>query len=125
MTQEEKDLLFKDLSARLPYCVRCKVNDLCLVLVELSIAQTGTFMTSIVSAIKDTVKIEDCKPYLRSIDAMTDKERKRFRCLLREQELYDSYGDKLIDWLNAHYIDYRGLIEKSLALEAPEGIYEY
>jgi hypothetical protein len=29
----------------------------------------------------------------------------------------------LIDWLNAHHFDYRGLIEKGLALEAPEGMY--
>lgn len=31
---------------------------------------------------------------------------------------------KLIDWLNAHHFDYRGLIEKGLALEAPEGMYD-
>ena len=29
-----------------------------------------------------------------------------------------------IDWLNKHHFDYRGLIEKGLALEAPEGIYK-
>lgn len=28
-----------------------------------------------------------------------------------------------IDWLNAHHFDYRGLIQKGLALEAPEGMY--
>lgn len=28
------------------------------------------------------------------------------------------------DWLNAHHFDYRGLIEKGLALEAPEGMYK-
>ena len=27
------------------------------------------------------------------------------------------------DWLNAHHFDYRGLIEKGLAIEAPEGMY--
>jgi hypothetical protein len=30
---------------------------------------------------------------------------------------------KLIDWLNTHHFDYRGLIDKGLALEAPEGMY--
>jgi hypothetical protein len=30
---------------------------------------------------------------------------------------------KLIDWLNAHHFDYRGLIEKGLAIEAPSGMY--
>lgn len=28
-----------------------------------------------------------------------------------------------IDWLNAHHFDYRGLIEKGIALEAPDGMY--
>jgi hypothetical protein len=31
--------------------------------------------------------------------------------------------DELVDWLNAHYFDYRGLIKKGLALEAPEDMY--
>ncbi len=31
---------------------------------------------------------------------------------------------RTIDWLNAHHFDYRGLIEKGLALEAPEGMYK-
>ena len=31
---------------------------------------------------------------------------------------------KLIDWLNAHHFDYRGLIDKGLAIEAPEGMYK-
>ena len=30
---------------------------------------------------------------------------------------------KAVDWLNAHHFDYRGLIEKGLALEAPNGMY--
>jgi len=28
------------------------------------------------------------------------------------------------DWYNAHHFDYRGLIEKGLAIEAPEGMYK-
>ena len=31
--------------------------------------------------------------------------------------------DKAIEWLNKHHFDWRGLIEKGLALEAPEGMY--
>lgn len=33
-------------------------------------------------------------------------------------------SSNLIDWLNTYHFDYRGLIEKGLALEAPEGMYE-
>ena len=31
--------------------------------------------------------------------------------------------DEYLDWLNAHHFDYRGLIEKGLALVAPDGMY--
>ena len=34
-----------------------------------------------------------------------------------------SFCSKIIDWLNKHHFDYRGLIEKELALKAPEGMY--
>ena len=34
-----------------------------------------------------------------------------------------SHGPEIYDWLNAHHFDYRGLIEKGLALEAPDGMY--
>jgi hypothetical protein len=30
----------------------------------------------------------------------------------------------VIDWFNAHHFDYRGLIERGLALEAPKGMYK-
>ena len=41
--------------------------------------------------------------------------------LTRIENAYDA--SLLIDWLNAHYFDYRNLIEKGLAIEAPEGMY--
>lgn len=63
---------------------------------------------------------------------MTEEEQKEFvefhcvnlcRIIINEKlTLQDE--TKMFDWLNAHHFDYRGLIEKGLALEAPEGIYE-
>ena len=35
----------------------------------------------------------------------------------------NSKTEKTFDWLNAHHFDYRGLIEKGLAIEALEGMY--
>jgi len=32
---------------------------------------------------------------------------------------------KVLEWLNSHHFDYGSLIEKSLALEAPEGMYKF
>jgi hypothetical protein len=40
-----------------------------------------------------------------------------------ETTLEDWQKVNYIDWLNAHHFDYRGLIEKGLAIEAPEGMY--
>ena len=45
---------------------------------------------------------------------MTNEEKK----LLKKKDL-----SARIDWLNAHHFDYRGLIKKGLAMQAPEGMY--
>ena len=42
-------------------------------------------------------------------------------CISANQQYY---FNELYDWLLKHHFDYRGLIEKGLALEAPKGIYE-
>ena len=47
---------------------------------------------------------------------------------VRFQAFYDTcYNEMydLFDYLNAHHFDYRGLIEKDLALEVPEGMYNF
>lgn len=65
-------------------------------------------------------KVEFIKPYLRSMSSMTEEEEKQFQ----DVNLYElPYMVEGLDWLNAHHFDYRGLIEKGLALEAPEGMY--
>ena len=74
-------------------------------------------------------------PSIKEFDSftMTDEEKKEYR---RKQDsilLNDEPGSRMftycdnyksIDWLNEHYFDYRGLIGKGLALEAPKGMYE-
>lgn len=117
MTQEEKELVLTDLCARLPYGVKFKTYNGFDTL-------EGIYYDGFINPNNEkSYNIEDIKPYLRSIDTMTDKERKRYKCLYNEQKLYGSYGEKLIDWFNAHHIDYRGLIRKGLALETPKEMY--
>lgn len=58
------------------------------------------------------------KPYLRSMDSMTEEE-----CDEWAQLESDEWGANSIDWLNRKMFDYRGLIPMGLALEAPEGMY--
>ena len=103
MTQEEKDLLLKDLCARLPYGVKV-TNGIH------TITLTPCSDTSII------IKNEHILPYLRPMSSMSEEER---RYLQKLPFPYD-----FVDWLNAHHFDYRGLIPKGLALEAPEGMYK-
>lgn len=130
MTQEDKELLLKDLCARLPYNVKCKVHldtkGYCLrdedkycddTLESVNCEkQTCTFNKSIGYNF-GYFAIEDVKPYLRPMSSIAE--------LITAKEWSSLGGIDLIDWYNANHIDYRGLIEKGLALEAPEGMYEY
>jgi hypothetical protein len=54
---------------------------------------------------------------------MTEDE-KAFYEYHKEGHCSSGWATALVDWLNAHHFDYRGLIEKGLALEAPEGMYD-
>lgn len=126
MTQENKQPLLKDLCGRFPYGVMMKVTpegggpggvesyDL-----KLNIELLGVF-----SDFADAFK-----PYLRPMSSMTEEEISEFQKRLKiikdvEQTLHFCNTVESIDWLNAHHFDYRGLIEKGLALEAPEGMYK-
>ena len=75
------------------------------------------------------------RPYLRPMSSMTEEEFKKWRKLvdLRREPTKDIFDtailsfkniDEVTDWLNSHHFDYRGLIEKGLALEAPEDMYK-
>ena len=114
MAQEEIQLLLKDLSARLPYgvIVRLDYRDGTIVTREMGI---GSFHDMLFGNTKG-------KPYLRSMDSMTEEERKEYKHLIAFSGSSNGAAN-FIDWLNAHHFDYRGLIEKGLALEAHEGMY--
>jgi len=126
MSQEDKELLLKDLSARLSYHVKCKI--------WLKDGTTEEGLLDLKHNYADVLlnafyynNIKDIKPYLRPMSSMTEEELKEFSVLgvgihLFKGPLIPSYDT--LDWLNAHHFDYRGLIEKGLALEAPEGMYK-
>ena len=116
MTQQDKELLLKDLCARLPYGVKLRYIEDCVVK---KISHTITM---------DTVWLEhviygdaDVKPYLHPMSSMTEEEREEYTSITHSQNwLIIGEADKYIDWLNAHHFDYRGLIEKGLAIEVTE-----
>ena len=65
------------------------------------------------------------KPYLFHLSSMAEEQKKEYQ-YITERWMNDpvySISDS-IDWLNKNHFDYRGLIEKGLALEAPEEMYK-
>ena len=119
MKQKDKELLLKDLCARLPYGVKVKSS------------RRRSLVTLSLDVMTDFHLGCSVKPYLRPLSSMTEEE--------KEEMYHDCYivsidfdrrttdmvavpnSTRIVDWLNAHHFDHRGLIEKGLALEAPEG----
>ena len=129
MTQEEKELLLKDLCGRLPYGVKGIItyNG-----TKEIFTLKGVFNILFLSD-TECCNIEDFKPYLRPMSSMTEEEQDDFfyYVQLYVKRIDGKYPDPFseislkIEWLNSHHFDYRGLIEKGLALEAPEGMYRF
>ena len=126
MAQEDKELLLKDLCARLPYGVNVLHKE-----------ETITIRAYISDLVIDEVGIshtvEDCKPYLFPLLSMTEEQYKYISYNFGRDGLdYIKYGTcdfhsstiniediyELVDWLNENHFDYRGLIPKGLAIDA-------
>lgn len=124
MTQQDKRLIYLDLCARLPYGVKIdykgKLYTLWLPYIEdaKTIALGGQYsrgydMRSVI-----------IKPYLRPISSLTQEERDKF-CDIGgvishrpDGKLYlVAYFPEALDYLNSIHADYRGMIEKGLAIE--------
>lgn len=120
MTQKDKELLIKDLCARLPYGVKCLVNfnDETKHIMTLKTSLPNSFGKWDFYNEKYSACSDDFKPCLRPMSSMTEEE-------IDEFTQFDVYSDgeyvmpnyKTIDWLNKHHFDYRGLIERGLAIE--------
>jgi len=64
------------------------------------------------------------KPYLRPMGSITEEEKAAIT-RLRDQVNRFLIGEyEVVDYYNAHFLDYRHLIADCLALEAPEGMYD-
>ena len=124
MTPGDKELLLKDLCARLPYGVKLgfyatatKQTYVCTLLgLEpqedkpiIAKTENGSFY----------MLADNVKPYLFPLSSMTDNQKKEYQ-YITERWMYDSsYSiSDSIDWLNKNHFDYHNLIDKNLAIDA-------
>lgn len=112
MTQEEKQLLLKDLSARLPYGVKVDVN---------FNDSTEVLSCSLLQAFILSEKV--LRPYLRPLSSMTEEEENEYMAINCYEGLFPR-NEEALDYVLEHHLDFRGLIEKGLALEAKDGMYK-
>ena len=126
MNQEDKELLLKDLCARLPYKV--KVNeaihgDFTLI----GLTNERVFTTCEIEGCHNDFPIENIKPYLFPMSNMTEEEQRALDSMCNGVEMMSRLSglkmfDKAFDWLDKNGFDYRGLIPKGLAIDAT-GLY--
>ena len=128
LSAEDKELLLKDLCAKLPYGVRIwhkyypdKVTKKFATSIRL--ADTKLALSNKLNEEGDWYPIEESgeiliKPYLRPMSSMTEEERAERIGLLYELEghINEDVTYKYQDWLNKHHFDYRGLIPMGLAI---------
>jgi len=149
MLLEEKRLLFDDLCGRLRHGVKCsiyRVDDVCFgwrdavfsgavflndEMTDFELYFDGAGLTTVHS-------MQNVRPYLRSIRSITEEEERELNGCLQEIHDFSFRNDELLepiqleeklpskmqDFFNAHHFDYRGLIGKGLAIEAPEEMYQ-
>lgn len=117
MTQQDKELLLKDLCARLPYGVKAHKKDSKLdgtirnIEVKEHLINVTTPVISICS-----IRLKECQSYLRPMSSMTTEEKKEYYSIYSMVNDEHVEACEIIDWLNAHHFDYRGLIGKGLAI---------
>ena len=146
MTKKERELLLKDLSARLPYSTLCycKWTKDAPNGTSGCVQEVSTYLLEELMIIGDQnyeCQICKIKPYLRPMSSMTKEEKEEWHATFdsvydlvpggdpdNEDDYDDNWheqpGIESYDWLNEHHFDYRGLIEKGLALEATENMYQ-
>lgn len=119
MTQEQEELLLKDLCARLPYGVILNCYE---------IVNEPLTLVSHKGLVNNDYDIDEVKPYLFPMSSMTEEQHKEYRKVcdldmtilenrpMKGEPFPAMYNSQ--DWLDAHHFDYRGLIPMGLAIDA-------
>lgn len=121
MTQEEKQLLLKDLCARLPYgfTIHRYSDNRDIIFEPNELDEFAHFL--------EYSEREEFKPYLRPLSSMTEDEVNQYYKIRTGEDRNKPLGEldaELFDFYNSRHLDYNELIKKELALEAPAGMYK-
>jgi hypothetical protein len=128
MEKDLKDLLIKDLCARLPYGVKCQIDtgdaDVYVdTLATITIDGCVCFMETMDT--EDALEYDNIKPYLFPLSSMTEEQKKVFdQCIELELKAISGEIDHTqstafeVDFYNKHHLDWRGLIPMGLAIDA-------
>ena len=144
MKQEDKKILLQDLCARLPYGVKVSAKYVDGIDAKEGKGRLSLIDSDLVIAFVDEIEnnnsftyvaLHEVKPYLFPLSSMTEEQKNQLKeiwdidmnksldyAISGEEVLSDlfqlSAAEKIINWLNKNHFDYRGLIEKGLAIDA-------
>ena len=130
MTQEDKEILIRDLCGRLPYGVKAYIKNWSKLDRKYyegiyTVESIDPSLNNIYADLeRSSVEVivghydYEIKPYLRPMSNMTEEEKLMYEGLMIRTDNNIQYILDVIDWLNAHHFDYRDLIEKGLAIDA-------
>ena len=124
MNTKDKEILLKDLCARLPYGVKIakRQYNYCNSLTLTGIVGDRCYFNDNPRYDGDC-PIDEIKPYLLPISSMTEEEQRTLDSMCNGVEMVSRLSglkmfDKAFNWLDENHFDYRGLIEKGLAIDA-------
>ena len=121
MTQEQKELLLKDLCGRLPYGVKVQTT-----YINPQTKERKDIGTDVLSTVEISMLIdgyEEHKPYLFPLTSMSDEQKVIYGDLcyaIIHSLAWDMQAalNELVDWLNEIHFDYNNLIPMDLAIDA-------
>ena len=118
MTQDDKELLLKDLCGRVLYRPKAAIlHGIFEPDKETVIGYSGKF----IDTFNGQFEVDNVRLYLRPMSSMTEKEKEDYRSM----EAWKCFDWEMVDWYNKHHLDYRGLIPKGLAWKAEENMYKF
>ena len=116
MTQEDKQLVLKDLCARLPYGVKVESVFINTDTKKRKSCGIEVFDATCILMIRDG--FGEFKPYLFPLSSMTEKQEEEYNDLNSNELCCFPHTEEALDYLIKNHFDYRGLIPRGLAIDA-------